>query len=631
VAGTGSDDNAAFTITGSALSINGVADFETKSSYSIRIRATDNGTPAQSFEKVFTITITDVSLPQTITFGPLGGKTFGDGPFDLFASGGASEQPVTFTATGPVSLAGHTVTITGAGSVTITAHQAGAGDYSAAPDVPQSFTVAQAGQTITFTLPASAAQTDALTLSATGGGSSNPVTFSVFSGPGQIDAGVLTFTGSGPVEVHADQAGNANYLSAPTASATVTVNTSAGLTLADDAITVTGLPATLYPLANDSTANPGPLSLTAVSDPAVTIAGRALLIPPGTADFTYSATDGIASATAQVRVLTRPAAPSPTRFNGLLHDGQGAVAGWAKITVVATRGFATAQVRTVAGNGSVKFSFPAGRTTGSGPTKIGVVAITLNSDGTADLTLTPAPDLSGLSALSGHLRPVRGAGPAERLHVALASIDAAIPGGGFAVVTVKSTGGVNLTGTLPDGRPFSAATEVSDNGTLALFAVENKAVLPAGRIAGALTHADLEATDVTGEFEWVKPPQTVGARGQHLGGVDTVLTANGSLYTGLLPPDGSALLTLSGANLPATESSSVLVTGGIPTLPAGSLVGWAGVRPTIGKFSIRVKAPGATRPVAGVGLYLPKSHSAWGYFPGLTEGGRLQLHIDAGD
>ncbi len=55
------NDNAAFTLTGNVLSINDSADFETKSSYSIRIRATDNGSPEAFFEKDFTITISDVN------------------------------------------------------------------------------------------------------------------------------------------------------------------------------------------------------------------------------------------------------------------------------------------------------------------------------------------------------------------------------------------------------------------------------------------------------------------------------------------------------------------------------------------------------------------------------------------
>src|SRR5207247_9038941 len=43
-----------------------------------------------------------------------------------------------------------TVHITGAGSCTITASQAGNATYNPAPDVPQSFSIAKANQTITF-------------------------------------------------------------------------------------------------------------------------------------------------------------------------------------------------------------------------------------------------------------------------------------------------------------------------------------------------------------------------------------------------------------------------------------------------------------------------------------------------
>ena len=65
VSGTGSTDNAAFSISGSNLVITGSANFEAKSSYSIRVRATDNGFPSQSFEKVFTLSVTDFNEPPT--------------------------------------------------------------------------------------------------------------------------------------------------------------------------------------------------------------------------------------------------------------------------------------------------------------------------------------------------------------------------------------------------------------------------------------------------------------------------------------------------------------------------------------------------------------------------------------
>ncbi len=63
VSGTGSTNNSSFTVNGSALNAAVVFNFETKSSYSIRVRTTDQGT--LTFEKVFTITVTNVNEPPT--------------------------------------------------------------------------------------------------------------------------------------------------------------------------------------------------------------------------------------------------------------------------------------------------------------------------------------------------------------------------------------------------------------------------------------------------------------------------------------------------------------------------------------------------------------------------------------
>ncbi|OIR25134.1 cadherin repeat domain-containing protein [Bathymodiolus thermophilus thioautotrophic gill symbiont] len=55
---SGFGDNASFSITGATLSLNAVADYESKTSYSIKVRATDGNL---FFDKAFTITITDVN------------------------------------------------------------------------------------------------------------------------------------------------------------------------------------------------------------------------------------------------------------------------------------------------------------------------------------------------------------------------------------------------------------------------------------------------------------------------------------------------------------------------------------------------------------------------------------------
>jgi len=57
-AGTGDTDNGSFTIEGNSLKINASPDFEAKSSYSIRVRATDAG--GLSFEESFTLNVNDL-------------------------------------------------------------------------------------------------------------------------------------------------------------------------------------------------------------------------------------------------------------------------------------------------------------------------------------------------------------------------------------------------------------------------------------------------------------------------------------------------------------------------------------------------------------------------------------------
>lgn len=93
------------------------------------------------------------------------------------------------------------------------------------------YTVTQAPQTITgFSLPAQvvyAPPVAPIPLTATGGGSGNPVSFAVHAGPGVINctpACALTITGLGTVTVYANQAGNADYLAAPQAAQSIVVS-----------------------------------------------------------------------------------------------------------------------------------------------------------------------------------------------------------------------------------------------------------------------------------------------------------------------------------------------------------------------------------------------------------------------
>src|SRR5262249_20342026 len=87
---------------------------------------------------------------QSITFGPLGGKTYGDAPFTVSATS-TSGLAVAFTASGDCSVSGNTVTITGAGNCTVSADQAGDGNFQPVPQVSQPFAIAKANATISVT------------------------------------------------------------------------------------------------------------------------------------------------------------------------------------------------------------------------------------------------------------------------------------------------------------------------------------------------------------------------------------------------------------------------------------------------------------------------------------------------
>jgi FtsP/CotA-like multicopper oxidase with cupredoxin domain len=118
----------------------------------------DHDVPNPNGESVFSnIIISDPSAqaPQTITFGPLVDKTFGDPDFNVSASA-SSGLPVSFAAAGDCTVAGTLVSLTGVGSCTITASQAGNASWLPAPNVPQTFNINPASSGTTVDLCATA-------------------------------------------------------------------------------------------------------------------------------------------------------------------------------------------------------------------------------------------------------------------------------------------------------------------------------------------------------------------------------------------------------------------------------------------------------------------------------------------
>ncbi|MFN2598543.1 MAG: MBG domain-containing protein, partial [Pyrinomonadaceae bacterium] len=177
-----------------------VGDYTASATY-----AGDSNYSASNDSKDFSI----AKASQTITFNPLANKTFGDADFTVSATA-SSGLAVSFNATGNCSNSGSTVHITGAGSCTVTASQGGDASYNAAADVPQSFSIAKASQSISFGALADKTYGDAdfnVSASATSGLS---VSFSA-SGNCSSSGSTIHITGAGACTVTASQGGDSNY------------------------------------------------------------------------------------------------------------------------------------------------------------------------------------------------------------------------------------------------------------------------------------------------------------------------------------------------------------------------------------------------------------------------------------
>lgn len=176
-------------------------------------------TPAQ---QSFTVAKAD----QTITFGALGGKTYGNAPFTVGATA-SSGLTVTFSSgsTAVCTVSGTTVTIVAAGSCTINADQVGNTNFNAAPQVPRSFTVAKANQTITFTQPTSpvVATTSATLVFSSDSGlpvTMTPTDVTVCS----VSGSTVNYLKAGTCTLTATQTGDTNYNAASQVVHSVTVN-----------------------------------------------------------------------------------------------------------------------------------------------------------------------------------------------------------------------------------------------------------------------------------------------------------------------------------------------------------------------------------------------------------------------
>ncbi len=194
--------------------------------YFYRVRANNTGGDSAWSSSA---TTTTSKLDQSITFGALGAKSFGDAAFTLggTASSGLS---VSYTSSNSAvaTISANTVTIVGAGSTTITASQAGNSTYNAATITTQVLTVGKAGQTITFGGLAAKSVGDAPFSLAASASSGLAVSYtSSNSAVATVSGNTVTLVSTGTTTITASQSGNANYNAAANVTQSLTVQSSA--------------------------------------------------------------------------------------------------------------------------------------------------------------------------------------------------------------------------------------------------------------------------------------------------------------------------------------------------------------------------------------------------------------------
>ena len=383
--------------------------------YPITLSVARLSAPNYSFTAV-NGTLHVVKTCQEINFPPPGDRTFGDPPFPVQASS-CNGLGISFSLAGSdpgaATLAGNILTITGAGSVVITASQVGNGSLETAPQVSRTLTVQRSGQAISFAaLPLKSQGDPPFQLGATAS-SGLPLSYqSSDTGVAEISGSTVTLKGAGTAVITALQPGNGNFNAALPSSQPLTVTEEAvppqlwlsalctGVVTADPVLNIMGSardPSGIASLTVNGSDQTGQASLFSA----------AVLLAAGANSIEVSAWDGAGNRATQSLMITFDAtapeitlsAPSDNCVSALpLFSAQGTVAPGAAVSV----GVNGSPLQAVAVNNG---AFNAGGVLSEGVNTIEISAelagrvsrvkrsVTLSSGGPSVAILEPAEDI----------------------------------------------------------------------------------------------------------------------------------------------------------------------------------------------------------------------------------------------
>jgi hypothetical protein len=291
-------------------------------------------------------TITVNAATPTLSFATISTKTYGDAAFTVSATS-ASTGAVTYSVTsGPATISGNTVTLTGAGTVVLGASQAATANYTAAT-ATTSFTVAAEVPTLSFASISTKVYGDAAFTVSASSASSGAITYSVTSGPATISGNTVTLTGAGTVVLSASQAANGNYAAA-TATTSFTVNSALSITTTSPL--PSGAKGTAY---SQQLAATGGLGTYAWS-------------LTGSTDATNLAALGLTFSSTGLLSGTSPVTGGPVAFTAQVTDGTRTASASFSVTINASLAITTSALSPTWGIVGSSYSAPLAATGGSG-------------------------------------------------------------------------------------------------------------------------------------------------------------------------------------------------------------------------------------------------------------------------
>ncbi len=275
---------------GNSYTLSSVNVSQSGSTFSVAI--SDGGSTITSSSATLTVT----PLPSGFVIVPVSGKTFGDPSFPLSASSASSGNITYAVASGPATVTGSTVSLTGAGPVVLSASQAAAGNYAAAT-ATVSFNVALATPALSFAPLGTKTYGDPGFPVVATSASAGAITYTIVSGPATLSGTTVTITGAGTVVVSANQTGSGNYGPATATASLVVAPETPTLAFAPVTARTFGDPA--FPVSANSPSN-GSISYSVVSGPATISGSTVTLTGAGTVNLsaTQAATANFAAASA---------------------------------------------------------------------------------------------------------------------------------------------------------------------------------------------------------------------------------------------------------------------------------------------------------------------------------------------